>query len=135
MNSVYLYISHNFTKIGSTLDKVHFSYTEKLKAPTGGSPIAANEPENLANNTTILNVFRRGLVLSNRKITRFSYKEKQYIYNIFMKSEQSGVKSSPENTVKEMRQQRDPAGRKLFRPFDHDFFTNQRPLQQDVSSA
>ncbi|GBL90303.1 hypothetical protein AVEN_169301-1, partial [Araneus ventricosus] len=35
-----------------------------------------------------------------------------------MKGEQSGVKSSPENTVKRMRQQIDPTGRKLFQPFE-----------------
>ncbi|GBM38841.1 hypothetical protein AVEN_90085-1 [Araneus ventricosus] len=35
-----------------------------------------------------------------------------------MKGEQSGVKSSPENTVKGMRQQIDPTGRKLFQPFE-----------------
>ncbi|GBL93673.1 hypothetical protein AVEN_177781-1, partial [Araneus ventricosus] len=102
--------NHNFTKISSTLDKVRFSYTEKLKASSGKSPIAASEPENLANNTTILNVFRRGWALPNRKLRRFSYKEELYIYNIFMKGEKSGVKSSPENTVKEIRQQIDPTG-------------------------
>ncbi|GBL64154.1 hypothetical protein AVEN_11871-1 [Araneus ventricosus] len=109
INSVYLFVddvaslkkhlpagNHNFTKISSTLDKVRFSYTEKLEASTGRSPIAANEPKNLANNTTILNVFRRGRALPNRKITRFSYKQELYIYNIFMKGEKSGVKSSPE---------------------------------------
>ncbi|GBL95002.1 hypothetical protein AVEN_187510-1 [Araneus ventricosus] len=104
--------NHNFTKISSTLDKVLFSYTEKLKASTGRSPIAANEPKNIANNTTILNVFRRGWALPNRKITRFSYKQELYIYNIFMKVEKSGVKSSPVNTVKEMRQQIDTIGKK-----------------------
>ncbi|GBM20508.1 hypothetical protein AVEN_61050-1 [Araneus ventricosus] len=36
-----------------------------------------------------------------------------------MKGEQSGVKSSLENTVKEMRQQIDPIGRKLFQPFEY----------------
>ncbi|GBM49813.1 hypothetical protein AVEN_238173-1 [Araneus ventricosus] len=36
-----------------------------------------------------------------------------------MKGEQSGVKCSPENTVKEMRQQIDPNGRKLFQPFEY----------------
>ncbi|GBN83803.1 hypothetical protein AVEN_114893-1 [Araneus ventricosus] len=125
INSVYLFVddvvslekhltdgNHNFTKISSTLDKVRFSYTEKLKASTVRSPIAANEPRNFANNTTILNVFRRGWALPNRKVTRFSYKQKLYIYNIFMKGEKSGIKSSPENTVKEMRQQIDPTGRK-----------------------
>ncbi|GBN68352.1 hypothetical protein AVEN_30729-1 [Araneus ventricosus] len=125
INSVYLFVddvaslekhliagNHNFTKISSTLDKVRFRYTEKLKASTGRFPIAANEPKNLANNTTILNVFRKGWALPNRKITRFSYKQELYIYNIFMKGEKSGVKSSPENTVKEMRQQIDPTGRK-----------------------
>ncbi|GBM19791.1 hypothetical protein AVEN_208661-1 [Araneus ventricosus] len=74
INSVYLFVddvaslekhliagNHNFTKISSTLDTVLYSYNEKLKASTGRSPIAANEPKNLANNTTILNVFRRGL--------------------------------------------------------------------------
>ncbi|GBL83777.1 hypothetical protein AVEN_132669-1 [Araneus ventricosus] len=111
--------NHNFTKISSTLDKVCFSYTEKLKASSGRSPIAANEPKNLANNTTILNVFRRGWTLPNRKITRFSYKQELYIYNIFMKGEKFGVKSFPENTVKEMRQQIDPTGRKLFQPFKY----------------
>ncbi|GBL86153.1 hypothetical protein AVEN_245184-1 [Araneus ventricosus] len=124
INSVYLFVddvaslekhltagNHNFTKISSTLDKVRFSYTEKLKASTGRSLIAANEPKNLAN-TTILNVFRRGWALPNIKITRFSYKQELYIYNIFMKGEKSGVKSSSENTVKEMRQQIDPTGRK-----------------------
>ncbi|GBN67527.1 hypothetical protein AVEN_250487-1 [Araneus ventricosus] len=95
--------NHNFTKISSTLDKVRFSYIEKLKSSTGRSPIAANEPKKLANNTTILNVFRRGWALPNRYITRFSYKQELYIYNIFMKGERSGVKSSPENTVKGMR--------------------------------
>ncbi|GBO21582.1 hypothetical protein AVEN_101710-1 [Araneus ventricosus] len=117
INPVYLFVddvaspekhlsagNHNFTKISSTLDKVRFSYTEKLKASTGRSPIAANEPKNLANNTTILNVIR--------KITRFSYKQELYIYNIFMKGEKPGVIFSPENTVKEMRQQIDPTGRK-----------------------
>ncbi|GBM05180.1 hypothetical protein AVEN_197734-1 [Araneus ventricosus] len=104
--------NHNFTNISSTLDKVRFSYTLKLKASTGRSLIAANEPKNLANNTTILNVFRRDWTLPNRKITRFSYKQDPYIYNIFMKGQKSGVKSSPENTVKEMRQQIDPTGRK-----------------------
>ncbi|GBN53004.1 hypothetical protein AVEN_175097-1 [Araneus ventricosus] len=87
INSVYLFLddvaslekhltagNHNFTKISSTLDKVRFSYTEKVKASTGRSPIAANEPKNLANNTAILNVFRRVWALPNRKITRFSYK-------------------------------------------------------------
>ncbi|GBL90523.1 hypothetical protein AVEN_66686-1 [Araneus ventricosus] len=125
INSVYLFVgdvaslekhltsgNHNFTKISSTLDKVLFSYTEKLKASTGRSPTAANEPKNLENNITILNVFRRGWALPNRKITRFSYKQELYIYSIFMKGEKSGVKSSPENTVKEMRQQIDPTGRK-----------------------
>ncbi|GBL80032.1 hypothetical protein AVEN_29047-1 [Araneus ventricosus] len=109
--------TRTFTKISSTLDKVRFSYTEKLKASTGKSPIAANEPKNLANNITILNVFRRCWSLPNRKITRFSSKQK--LYNIFMKGKQSGVKSSPENTVKEMRQQIDPTGRKLFQPFKY----------------
>ncbi|GBM90396.1 hypothetical protein AVEN_71606-1 [Araneus ventricosus] len=52
-------------------------------------------------------------------MTRFSYKQKLYIYNIFMKIKQSGVKSSPENTVKEMRQHIDPTGRKLFQLFDY----------------
>ncbi|GBM57447.1 hypothetical protein AVEN_222661-1 [Araneus ventricosus] len=102
--------NHTFTKISCILDEVRFSYTKELKASTVKSPIAANEPENLANNTTILNVFRRGWALPNRKITRFSYKQELYIYNIFMKGEKSGVKSSPENTVKEMRQQVDPTG-------------------------
>ncbi|GBO41402.1 hypothetical protein AVEN_188505-1 [Araneus ventricosus] len=73
INSVYLFVddvaflekhltagNHNFTKISSTLDKVCFSYTEELKASTGRSPIAENEPKHLANNITILNVFRRG---------------------------------------------------------------------------
>ncbi|GBM01843.1 hypothetical protein AVEN_218964-1 [Araneus ventricosus] len=73
INSVYLFVddvasvekhltagNRNFIKISSTLDKVRFSYTEKLKSSTGRSPIAANEPINFANNTTILNVFRRG---------------------------------------------------------------------------
>ncbi|GBO30128.1 hypothetical protein AVEN_167722-1 [Araneus ventricosus] len=117
INSVYLFVDvaslekhltagyHNFTKINSTLDKVRFSYTEKLKASTGRSLIAANEP-------TILNVFRRGWALPNRKIARFSYKQELYIYNIFMKGEKSGVKSSAESTVKEMRQQIDPTGKK-----------------------
>ncbi|GBL73613.1 hypothetical protein AVEN_230621-1 [Araneus ventricosus] len=36
-----------------------------------------------------------------------------------MKGEQSGVKSSPENTVKEMRQQIDPTERKLFQYFEY----------------
>ncbi|GBN74537.1 hypothetical protein AVEN_106844-1 [Araneus ventricosus] len=36
-----------------------------------------------------------------------------------MKGEQSGVKSSPENTVKERRQQIDLNGRKLFQPFEY----------------
>ncbi|GBN09626.1 hypothetical protein AVEN_177366-1 [Araneus ventricosus] len=36
-----------------------------------------------------------------------------------MKGEKSGVKSSAENTVKEMRQQIDPTGRKLFQPFEY----------------
>ncbi|GBM76712.1 hypothetical protein AVEN_147779-1 [Araneus ventricosus] len=36
-----------------------------------------------------------------------------------MKGEKSGVKSSPENTVKEMRQQIDPTGRKGFQPFKY----------------
>ncbi|GBL84529.1 hypothetical protein AVEN_117264-1 [Araneus ventricosus] len=125
INSVYLFVddvasleklltagNHNVTKISSTLDKIRFSYTETLKASTGRSPIATNEPKNLANNTTILNVFRRVWALPNRKITRFSYKQELYIYNIFMKEEKSGVKSSPENTVKELRQQIDPTGRK-----------------------
>ncbi|GBN95108.1 hypothetical protein AVEN_203136-1, partial [Araneus ventricosus] len=35
------------------------------------------------------------------------------------KREQSGVISSPENTVKEMRQQMDPTGRKLIQPFEY----------------
>ncbi|GBO37230.1 hypothetical protein AVEN_153058-1 [Araneus ventricosus] len=131
INSVYLFVddvaslekhltagNHNFTKISSTLDKVRFSYTEKHRASTGRSPIAANEPKNLANNTTILNVFRRGWALPNTKITCFSCKQ-LYIYNIFMKGEKSGVKSSPENTVKEMRQQIDPTGRKRFQPFKY----------------
>ncbi|GBM44497.1 hypothetical protein AVEN_15021-1 [Araneus ventricosus] len=117
INSVYLFVdnvaslekhltavNHNFTKIRSTLDKVRFSYTEKLKTSTDRSPIAANEPKNIENNTTILNVFRRGWALPNRKLTRFSYKQELYIYNNFMEGEKSGVKSSPENTVKEMRQ-------------------------------
>ncbi|GBM63069.1 hypothetical protein AVEN_68529-1 [Araneus ventricosus] len=106
--------NHNFTKISSTLDKVRFSYTEKLQASTGRSLIAANDPKNLASNTTILNVFRRGWALPNRKITRFSYKQELYIYNIFMNGEKSGIKSSPENTVKERRQQIDPTGRNDF---------------------
>ncbi|GBN77754.1 hypothetical protein AVEN_110830-1 [Araneus ventricosus] len=57
--------THKFTKISITLDKVRFSYTEKLKSITGRFPIAANEPENLAYNITILNVFRRGWALPN----------------------------------------------------------------------
>ncbi|GBL84393.1 hypothetical protein AVEN_117162-1 [Araneus ventricosus] len=36
-----------------------------------------------------------------------------------MKGEQSGVKSSSEKTVKEMRQQIDPTGKKLFQPFEY----------------
>ncbi|GBM71142.1 hypothetical protein AVEN_2758-1 [Araneus ventricosus] len=111
--------THNFTKINSTLDKVRFSYTEKLKAFTGRSPIAANKPKNIAINTTILKMFRRGWALPNRKITRFSYKQKLYIYSVFMKGEQSGVNSSPENTEKEMRQQIDPTGRKLVQPSEY----------------
>ncbi|GBM06738.1 hypothetical protein AVEN_62985-1 [Araneus ventricosus] len=111
--------THNFTKISSTLDKARFSYTEKLKKSPVRSPIATNEPKDLANNTTILNVFRRGLALPNRKITRFSYKQKLHIYNIFMKAKQSGVKTSPDNTVKEMRQQINHTGRKLFQPFEY----------------
>ncbi|GBL73496.1 hypothetical protein AVEN_94153-1 [Araneus ventricosus] len=59
------------------------------------------------------------LAVPNRKIARFSYKQKLYIYIIFMKGEQSSVKSSPENTVEEMRQQIDPTGRKLFQPFEY----------------
>ncbi|GBN91998.1 hypothetical protein AVEN_73026-1 [Araneus ventricosus] len=35
-----------------------------------------------------------------------------------MKGEQSGIKSSPENRVKGMRQQIYPIGRKLFQPFE-----------------
>ncbi|GBN51356.1 hypothetical protein AVEN_271407-1, partial [Araneus ventricosus] len=85
--------THNFTKMSSNLDKVRFSYTEKLKASTGRAPTAANDPKNIANNTTILNVFSRGWAPPNRTITRFSYKQKLDIYNIFMKGEQSGVKS------------------------------------------
>ncbi|GBM94566.1 hypothetical protein AVEN_198316-1 [Araneus ventricosus] len=108
----------NRRAISSTLDKVRFSETEKLKASTGRSSIAENEPKILENNTTILNVFRRGWALPNRKITRFSYKQELYIYNIFMKGEQSGVKYSPENTAEEMREQIDPTGRKLFQPFE-----------------
>ncbi|GBL86306.1 hypothetical protein AVEN_132026-1 [Araneus ventricosus] len=104
--------NHDFTKISSTLDKVSFSYIEKLKASNGRSPNGANVLKNLANNTTILNVFRGGWALPNRKITRFPYKQELHIYNIFMKGEKSGVKSSSENTVKEMRQHIDPTGRK-----------------------
>ncbi|GBL94095.1 hypothetical protein AVEN_185053-1 [Araneus ventricosus] len=125
INSTYLFVdnvaslekhfaagNHNFTKISSALDKVRFSYTEKFKASTGRTPNAANEPENLANNTTILNMFRRGWALPNRKIIPFSYKQELYVYYIFMKGEKSGVKSSSENTLKEMKQQIDPTGRK-----------------------
>ncbi|GBN64283.1 hypothetical protein AVEN_1155-1 [Araneus ventricosus] len=82
INSVYLFVddvaslekhltagNHNFTKISSTLDKVRFRYIEKLKASTGRSPIAANEPKNLSNNTTIiLNVFRRGWELEQQDV-------------------------------------------------------------------
>ncbi|GBN15915.1 hypothetical protein AVEN_129923-1 [Araneus ventricosus] len=125
INSVYLFLddvaslekrltagNHNFIKISSTLDKVRFNYTEKLKASTCRFPIAENEPKNIPNKTRILNVFRRGWALPNRKITRFSYKQELYIYNIFMKGEKSGEKSSQENTVKEVRQQIDPTGKK-----------------------
>ncbi|GBO29643.1 hypothetical protein AVEN_70707-1 [Araneus ventricosus] len=77
--------NHNFTKISSTLDKVRFNYTEKFTAFTGRSPIAANEPKTFAYNITIPNVFRRGWALPKRKITRFSYKQELYIYNIIMK--------------------------------------------------
>ncbi|GBN55379.1 hypothetical protein AVEN_63340-1 [Araneus ventricosus] len=141
-NSVYLFVddvaslekhltagNHTFTKISCTLDEVRFSYTEELKAFTGKSPIAANEPENLAKNTTILNVFRRGWALPNIKITRFSYKQELYIYNIFMKGEKSGVKYSPENTVKEMRQQ------DLLDENDFNFLSTRLLHKSEASSA
>ncbi|GBM87825.1 hypothetical protein AVEN_38493-1 [Araneus ventricosus] len=50
-----------------------------------------------------------------------------------MKGEQSGVKSSPENTVKEMRQQIDPTGRKLFQPFEFMTSSQMRSLFSRMS--
>ncbi|GBM52369.1 hypothetical protein AVEN_160094-1 [Araneus ventricosus] len=131
INSVYLFVD-DVASLEKHLTAGNHNFTNR-------SPIAANEPKNLSNNTTILNVFRRGWVLPNSKITRFSYKQELYlftiytIYNNFMKGEKSDVKSSPENIVKEMRQQIDPTGRKWFQPFKYMSSSQNRSLFSRMS--
>ncbi|GBN41120.1 hypothetical protein AVEN_204086-1 [Araneus ventricosus] len=51
-----------------------------------------------------------------------------------MKGEKSGVKSSPENTVNEMRQQIDPTGRKRFQPFMYMTSSQIRSLFSRISA-
>ncbi|GBO43729.1 hypothetical protein AVEN_178538-1 [Araneus ventricosus] len=51
-----------------------------------------------------------------------------------MKGEKSGIKSSPENTVKEMRQQIDPTGKKLFKPFKYMTSSQIRSLFSRISA-
>ncbi|GBM82996.1 hypothetical protein AVEN_72115-1 [Araneus ventricosus] len=77
INSVYLFVddvaslekhltagNHNFTKISSTLDKVCFSYAEKLKASTGRSPIAANRHLNIDIKAAFDNLQHRAILKS-----------------------------------------------------------------------
>lgn len=124
--------THTFTRITSTLDKVRLTYSGKLKLSTCVS--FTTENETLKSNTSEKSVFETGWALPERKKTRFTFKQKQFIYNIFIKGQQTGIKSSPQSAVTEMREKMDHNGRKLFQQFEYLTTSQIRSLFSNMAS-
>ena len=78
-----------------------------------------NQPSSSASakRTIILNAFeKQGWALPKRNVTRFTYRQRKFIYNTFIQGKETKKKTTPEEVVPMMRTLRHSDGSKFFKP-------------------
>jgi len=98
----------------TTVDKARRMWAERCSSLCHNQPNLTADTVNIDDGQFVENV---GYVLKKqRKNTRFPVKVKEYLNKLFEIGEISGKKASPYTVAKQMRYERDEAGKRCFAP-------------------
>jgi hypothetical protein len=128
---------HNYIQPRTSEDRVKLAYAKRMHSLTG-------QIENEAQTTKSENATQKprnpneefekeGWALPTRKKTRFSLKQKGYLYDLFMNGEETGRKIRPEEAVRKM-QRAEILGGKIFSPTEYLTTDQVRSLFSRMSS-
>jgi hypothetical protein len=132
-NYVYLKIGFSRKRIVTTADKVKMLYAEKTTTETEAKSLAISTSFSCVSNSTgnSINTYfgNMGHALKKRKpLNHLNQKQKQFIYNAYMKGEETRRKISAENLSQMFRTTLDCHGNQLFHPTE--YLAKQQVLSQ-----